>query len=97
MSGGSLPTITGTYIGTGALIEIKTPGFRPKRVELINMTTASYNVHTDKMDAGTGLSIAAAAAVVGSQFVTLTDDGFNVGTNAAINSLGEQVQFVAVG
>ena len=97
MSGGSLPTITGTYIGTGVALEITTPGFRPKRVELVNMTTASYGIHTDKMADGTGLTIAAAAVVAGADFVTLTDEGFIVGTDASINSVGEQVQFVAIG
>ena len=96
-SGNSNPTRTGAFIGTGALVTIATPGFRPKKVTLINAGDPGIAHHIDGMDDDSCYLDDGTPALVTSDTITLTDDGFTVGTNAALNTSGEQVFWIALG
>lgn len=88
--------MTGTYIGDGTGFAIETPGFRPKTVAIMNMSTASIIVHTDKMADDTGYSVVAASAIVAAGGVTLNDDGFSVGNDGTCCTDGEQYQWICL-
>ena len=97
MSGGTLPTIVGSYVGTGAAKSIEV-GFRPKYLKIVNVTTGAAAEFMDTMaedsvithDTGTD-------GIVTSEGVTLTDAGFDLGTNAVINGSTNIVHFLAIG
>lgn len=96
-SGGSLPLMTGTYIGTGSALTIETPGFEPKVVILVNMDDPAISVHTDKMADDELLVGTDTFAEVTSGGVTLTSTGFTVGTDSANNAASEQVHYIVMG
>ncbi len=82
-----------TITGTGALITVKC-GFKPGKVELINITGNLKGTYIQGMAAGSMLKEAASAqSAISSNGITLTDDGFTIGTDA-INT-ATQVIYVA--
>lgn len=96
MSGNSLPPVTGAYTGTGSLVTV-TVGYRPRRVELINAGDPCVAIHNDSMPDGSAYLDDGTPAFVTSAAVTLTSDGFTVGTNAALNTAGETVYWSVFG
>ncbi len=96
-SGNSNPTRTGAFVGTGSLITVNV-GYRPKSVQLVNAGDPGHALHIDTMpDDSCFIDDGGAPAYVTSAAITLTDNGFTVGTNAALNTSGEQVFWVARG
>jgi hypothetical protein len=89
--------MTGTYIGTGSALSVDTPGFVPKAIQLLNITTAAVAYWTDKMADDSAVTVVLAAAVVTTGCITPNDTGFDIGTNAILNTNGEQMQWVAWG
>ena len=91
-----IPNITGSYVGTGAELTIEV-GFRPKYIKFANFTTGSAAEYMDSMaddsvvthDSGTD-------AFPTSGGITLTDSGFTIGTNAAVNTSANVVHYLAV-
>ena len=96
-SGGSLPLVTGAFTGTGSALSIKTVGFKPKRVTLYNQDDPAVGTHTDTMPDEALLVGTDTYALVTSGGVTLTDEGFDLGTDANFNTSGELVHWVAEG
>ena len=96
-SGGTLPLVTGAFTATGAAISIETVGFRPKKVTLYNLDDPAMGIHTDTMDDDSLLAITDTCAAVSSGGVTLTDEGFDLGTDGNFNTAGEQIHYVAQG
>lgn len=95
-SGGSLPFMSGAVVGTGSLITVVC-GFRPKRVELVSEDDPGLAIHTDTMGDGEAYLDDGAPSFVTSAAITLTDSGFTIGTNAALNTSGETVHWTAQG
>lgn len=95
-SGGTLPVITGSYIGTGALITVSV-GYRPKYVQIVNVTDPAIVHHNDMLPDDSFVSQEdGATAYTTSNGVTLTDDGFTVGTDAQINTSGDLCHYLAI-
>ena len=101
MASGSAKIRYGSFIGTGADIEIKDPGFRPRSVEIQNigggpdegkwlegMEDASI---LKRVAAGT-LTLVAGSTTNG---ITPLADGFKLGADADLNVDGELVRWVA--
>jgi hypothetical protein len=100
MASGVTRTVSGSYVGTGAAQDIKLDkvGFKPKRVIIHRLTTAIDKAeHLAGMADASFVKTAAAGTrtVVTTQGVTLKDTGFGLGTDAAINNLGDTYRYFA--
>lgn len=95
-SGGSLPVITGSYVATGAALDVEV-GFRPKYVKFVNATTGASAEWSDTMaDASVVTHDTGVDAVDTAQGVTPGDSGFSLGTNAVVNTSTNIVHFIAL-
>jgi len=83
-------TVTGAVIGTGADIEVRRVGFRPRRVALLNTTGAVTAEWQDSMpDASAVKRITAGdATYLTSKGITPLSDGFKIGDDTDINVAG---------
>lgn len=96
-SGGTLPLVSGAFNATGSIMSIESVGFKPKRVTLYNLDDPAVGVHTDSMAADSVLVQTDTFVAVSANGVTLTDLGFDIGTDANFNTSGELVHWVAEG
>ncbi len=89
---------TGSYVGTGvAGLEVSGLGFQPDYVMIKSATTAGAAVFkTSAMPANT-ISFLSATAANTATNITLTSDGFSVGTLANVNTSGVLYFWTAVG
>lgn len=95
-SAGDQPLVTGTYVGTGSALSIDTVGFKPKYIRFVNATTGAEAEYSDTMAADsvrTSDSGVDAFATTGG--VTLADTGFDLGTNAVVNTSANVVHWIA--
>lgn len=96
MSSGVSRVVTGAYIGTGSALSIAKIGFQPRVLLLLNEDDPSTVTMTDTLPADGGLKQkGGTTSLIGSNGVTLTNAGFDVGTDADLNTDGETVHFVA--
>ena len=97
MASGGIKQATGSFKGTGAAIDIKTVGFRPKTVDLFNVGGTTIGHWTDMMADGSMLKqiTAGTMSLVTSNGVAPLADGFRVGADTDMNVSGEQVHWVA--
>ena len=90
--------VHGAYVGTGALLTIETKiGFKPSRVELLNVSAdEAQGIWTEMMaDDSVFKQKAGATALATSGGVIPTASGFSIGTDADLNVVGEQVLYTA--
>ena len=96
MASGDSRLFQGAYAGTGAGLSITTPGFQPRFLIIINQDDASAALHFGGMPADSCLLIKGGATTfVSSGAVTLTTQGFDLGTNADLNTADETLYFIA--
>lgn len=96
MSSGVQLSKNGAFYGTGANIDVRTVGFRPRRVELFNEDGLAKAVWTDDMANAAGLKqITAGTMSKMTAGITPLSDGFRLGTDADMNVSGEKVYWVA--
>lgn len=88
---------TGSFNGTAALLEVRTVGFRPSRVELKNvggLTEGDW--HKDMADDEMIVHVTAGdMTLVTSGGIIPLSDGFSIGSNADVNGSGELVHWTA--
>lgn len=97
-SGGTHPTLVGSFVGTGAAKSIAEVGFRPKYVKFVNTTLGATAEYMDTMAADSVITHDSGTdGLVTTEGVTLTDNGFDLGTNAVINGSTNIVHYVAFG
>lgn len=90
-------TWTGAYVGTGSALSITKIGWKPRYVECFNSADASVMKHFEGMPAAScAKQKAGTTSYVTSNGITLTDFGFDVGTDADLNTAGETVYFLAI-
>lgn len=96
MSGGTR-VHHGSFIGTGADLEIKTVGFRPKRVEIINQTGLVTAVWTETMadDSMAKRVTAGDMTFVTTNGITPLSAGFAIGADADVNVADERCHWSA--
>jgi hypothetical protein len=97
MSSGVNRVVNGSVSGTGALISVRTVGFRPKKVELINiggLVTAEW--HNDMADDSMIKRVTAGdmTAPTSDGIIPLAD-GFSIGADADVNAAGELIHWTA--
>jgi hypothetical protein len=96
-SGGALVAVGG-IIGTGAALSVEKIGWKPRAVILINVDDPAIAVHIEGMDDDSEfLHTDGTSSVETSGAITLTNDGFDLGTGADMNTDGEQVFYLAIG
>lgn len=96
MSSGVQLSKNGAVLGTGANLDVRTVGFRPRRVELFNEGGLVTAIWTDSMADAAGIKrVTAGDATVMSAGVTPLSDGFRIGTDADVNAAGELIHWVA--
>ncbi len=97
MASGAAKAIYGAVVGTGADLDVRSVGFRPRHVELVNMVSGDELKWSETMGDAAGLKRQAAgtAVVLSSLGVTPLSDGFRLGTDTDMNAAGETVHFVA--
>ena len=95
MASGDSRVFKGAYVGTGAELSIEAPGFKPSSVTVIPADGSSFSQHIEGMDDGTAFNQkAGTSSKIASQAITLDDSGFNVGTNADLNSDGSTYFYI---
>ena len=97
MSSGVSRVMTGAILGTGVAINVRTVGFRPRKVELINADSGDQMDWSSSMADAAGYKRVAAGtgAMVSSGGVTPLSSGFTLGTDADMNAAGETVHWIA--
>lgn len=97
MSSGVMRKMTGSFTGTGAAVEVKTIGFRPRHVRLMNRQGLCQAEWTDSMpDASAFKQITdGTTTFITSNGITPLSNGFSLGADADLNVSGEDVHWVA--
>lgn len=97
MASGAAKVAYGAVLGTGADLDVRTVGFRPRSVELVNVDSADELKWIDGMADGAGVKrlAAGAASVLATLGITPLSDGFRLGTDTDMNVDGETVRYVA--
>jgi len=101
MSSGVQRSVNGAVEGTGSAINVRTVGFRPRRVELRNVDGDCMGFWQNDMadasmqkvvDSGAG---ATDISTVTSDGITPLSDGFTIGADSDLNASGETIMWVA--
>jgi hypothetical protein len=100
MSSGVNKVIVGSFYGSGATKEVRTVGFRPKLVRLVNVASGGLVRFEwfQGMADDTAIKTAAIGdiSVLTSLGITPLSDGFQVGADTDMNVDGELIRFEAV-
>lgn len=95
MASGANRSVFGSFVGTGAQLDIRTVGFRPSKVSLYNETGLVSAEWTNTMADAAGLKrVTAGDMTKMSAGITPLADGFRVGTDADLNVVGEKVHYM---
>lgn len=87
----------GAFIATGSLMHITKLGFKPRFLVLVNIDDPGFAIFIEGMaDASALIHTDATTSHPTTNGITLTDTGFDVGTDANINTDGEQVFYAAI-
>lgn len=98
MSSGVQLSKNGAVTGTLADLDVRTVGFKPRRVRLINeggLVTAEWN---DTMTEGRGFKRVTAGdmtQIAAGEGITPLSDGFRIGADADVNASGELIHWEA--
>ncbi len=101
MSSGVNRRVTGALSGTGSAIDVKVCGFRPKKVEIYNVTGNCQAVWTDTMaDASAQKTVDSGSGTTDMSFITSNGitplaTGFTLGADTDLNVASEIVHWVA--
>ncbi len=99
MGSGTQRQVVGAVIGTGALLNVKTIGFRPSAVQLLNVAGLVKAEWTKGMADDSCLKQinhdTAQLVAVSSDGVIPLSNGFSIGADTDINVDGEKIHYVA--
>lgn len=96
MSSGVQLSKNGAVTGTGANLDVRTVGFRPRRVEIVNLDGLVTAFWADTMADATGIKrVTAGTMSAMTAGITPLSDGFRIGTDADLNASGEVLHWVA--
>ena len=97
MASGGTRKVTGSVNGTGSAIDIRTVGFRPKKVELENVDGLASCVWTDTMadDSMVKRVTAGTMTFVTSNGIIPLSNGFTIGADSDLNASDELIHYVA--
>jgi hypothetical protein len=98
MSSGVQLSKNGAVTGTGANLDVLTVGFRPRRVQLINLGGLVTAEWLDSMTEGRGVKRVTAGdmtQIAAAAGITPLSNGFRIGNDADVNVAGELIHWVA--
>ena len=97
MASGAARVIYGASLGTGADLDVRTVGFRPRSVRIINVDSADELEWVEGMADAAGLKrvTAGTGSVLTTLGVTPLSDGFRLGADTDLNVDGETIRWVA--
>ena len=97
MASGAAKVVRGATVGDGTAQNIRSVGFRPRSVKLINVTSGDEMFWQEGMadDEGFKRIAAGAGALVVSDGVIPLSDGFTLGADADMNVAAEKVLWEA--
>jgi hypothetical protein len=84
---------SGSAVGTGANLDVKSVGFRPRKVQLWNVASGDRMTWVESMPSGYGFKEVAAGAgsYVTTGGISPLVDGFRLGTDSDMNVNGESL------
>jgi hypothetical protein len=88
----------GAVIGTGANLDVRVVGFRPRSVDLFNETGLVIAHWTETMTQGRGIKQITAGTmsqIAAGLGITPLSDGFRIGADTDVNVDGEKIHWVA--
>jgi hypothetical protein len=87
----------GAAVGTGANLDVRSVGFRPREVKIVNADSDDELYWTDTMADGTAYKRlkAGGGAMIATGGITPLSDGFRLGADTDINVDGETFHFMA--
>lgn len=96
MGSGISRTFVGSFTGTGSAIDVKKVGFRPRAIEVLNITGLCTGKWVEGMaDASVVKAITdGTISVPTTGGITPLADGFTLGTDTDLNVSGELCRFV---
>ena len=97
MSSGVQLSKNGAVVGTGALLNVTTVGFRPRRVQLVNddgLVTGEWNDSMADGDMSKRVTSGTMTKVT-TTGITPLSNGFSIGADTDMNVAGEKVHWVA--
>lgn len=98
MGSGGSRVMTGAITGTGADLDVRTVGFRPGDVKLLNEDGLATAVWTETMADGLALkeiTTGVKSMTAAGDGVTPLSDGFRLGADSDLNVDGEKVHWIA--
>lgn len=99
MASGASNTRYGSVVGTGADLDVKDPGFRPRSVEIQNVGgSPDEGKWIEGMADGSILKRIAAGTgslVTGGDGITPLADGFKLGADSDLNVAGQLIRWIA--
>lgn len=98
MSSGVQLSKNGAVIGTGADLDVRTVGYKPRRVRLINEDGLCIGEWNDTMTEGRGFKQVTAgtmSAFAAGEGITPLSDGFRIGADTDMNVSGEKIHWEA--
>lgn len=98
MGSGRSRQVIGSFTGTGAEIEVRSVGFRPSQVELINVDGVAIARWTAQMADASALKeiTDGTKSFITTDGITPLSNGFKLGADTDLNVDGELVHYVAV-
>lgn len=100
MASGNHRTFYGSVVGTGADLDVRTVGFRPKEVQYYNVDGLATGLWTETLADGLALKAITAGTISmtsAGDGVTPLSDGFTLGADSDLNVSTEVIHFVARG
>ena len=99
MASGAPKVQRGSFVGTGASIDVRTVGFRPRSVRLYNISGLATAVWLDGMVDATCLKEVTAGTksmVSSPNGITPLSDGFRLGADGDLNVSSELVRYECI-
>ena len=97
MSSGVRKKYRGSFVGTGANIDILVPGFRPAEVSLFNagggLSSASWQKEMPDGSMQKEITAGTTSFVTGGNGITPLANGFRLGADANLNIAGQTVYY----
>lgn len=88
----------GSVLGTGASLDVRTVGFRPRHVRLLNQTGLCVAEWMDDMPDASAMKWVTAGTMsyISSNGITPLSDGFRLGADTDLNVDGELIRWFCV-
>ena len=98
MASGTSRVVRGSFVGSGAALNVRTVGFRPRTVNLWNIDGLAKAHWQDTFPDASAWKVITAGtqSYITTNGVTPLSDGFQLGADADLNVSGEVVHWEAV-